>query len=126
MSGGAAFGAPKPLPGQRGFYARESDRLQAESEAMEDRLKMLQVQITAESQRDAKASGLRAQGDGKEHTGEQFGVRWRGGRTQRALRGYTQEMQRVNFVGASGVSSTAERRQRARERRMDRTDRGRR
>ena len=108
------FGAPKPLPGQHGYNVRESDRLATESRQMEARLRQLQEQITAEKSRGAalaageralmSATGPPGGAEGgmadAEVSGARYGARWRGGRSQRSLRGYSREMQ-----GANGANS---------------------
>ena len=45
MRRGGAFGAPKPLPGERGYKQRESDRLAEETRQMELNLLKLQKQM---------------------------------------------------------------------------------
>lgn len=65
----AAFGQPKPLPGQAGFKVTTSDLLEKDSLEMEQRLKMLQEKLAVQAQADAalpKVGGSRwrsARGD---------------------------------------------------------------
>jgi hypothetical protein len=67
------FGAPKPLPGQAGYKATETDLLQKDTENMEARLQMLQERMkqqqaeTAESS--ARAGGSATWGSARKDKG---------------------------------------------------------
>eukprot|EP00750_Incisomonas_marina_P012122 INCI16585.2.p1 GENE.INCI16585.2~~INCI16585.2.p1 ORF type:complete len:551 (-),score=121.31 INCI16585.2:314-1966(-) len=63
---GRTFGAAKPLPGQKGYGETESQKVEAQVAAMEARLAMMKVALTAEKE---KTSGAV----------QQDGSRWRSG-----------------------------------------------
>jgi len=81
-SKGGAFGAPKPLVGQKGFSReRESTSLENETQMMSDRLASLREQMMREKElRDISA------------TKKVGGVKWRSARTDKSVRSYAKEV----------------------------------
>ncbi|CAN0355121.1 unnamed protein product, partial [Scytosiphon promiscuus] len=77
----AEFGAPAPLPGQRGFGARPSESMARETAEMEERLARLKTDLAAEAEM-REAAGPR-----------KGGARWRSARTDRgSVRAYAKDV----------------------------------
>ncbi|CAM9102802.1 unnamed protein product [Scytosiphon promiscuus] len=77
----AEFGAPAPLPGQRGFGAKPSESMARETAEMEERLARLKTDLAAEAEM-REAAGPR-----------KGGARWRSARTDRgSVRAYAKDV----------------------------------
>ena len=80
MRSTGGFGAPKPLPGQRGHGSKKSDKLEAEAGKMEVRLQALRMQMSKEKQ-------------ARESSANVGGSRWRSAeKTRGSMRNYAKDV----------------------------------